>query len=60
LEAISRVAAPCSSTAEAIVVAISLICRIVALMLWIASTVWPVAPWMSPICERISSVAFAV
>ncbi len=29
-------------------------------MLRIASTVYPVAPWISPIWVRISSVAFAV
>ena len=58
--AISRVAAPCCSTAEAIEVAISFIWRIVAPMVRIASTVCPVAPWISPICARISSVALAV
>ena len=40
--------------------AISLICRIMAPMLRIASTVCPVAPWISLICTLISSVAFAV
>src|ERR1700754_4946072 len=60
LRAISRVAAPCSSTAAAIAVVTSLISPMVAEMLRIADTAEVVTFCMLPICWRISSVAFAV
>jgi hypothetical protein len=46
LRAISAVAAPCSSIAEPIVVAIALTSSIVAVMPWIASTASLVALWI--------------
>ena len=60
LRAISRVAAPCSSTAAAIAVVTSLISPIVVEMLRIADTAVVVTSCMLTICWRISSVAFAV
>ena len=60
LRAISRVAAPCSSTAAAIAVVTSLISLIVLLMFLIAETAVVVTVCMLTICWRISSVAFAV
>ena len=58
--AISRVAAPCSSTAEAIALAISLTLLMVRVMPSIASTEVRVADWIAPTCAEISSVAFDV
>ena len=60
LRAISWVAAPCSSTAEAMVVEMPLISSIVFWIELIASTVPLVAPWIWLIRWPISSVAFAV
>src|ERR1700694_4825635 len=57
---ISWVAAPCSSTADAIVAEISDIRAMVAPISLIAVTESLVADWMSAICWLISSVAFAV
>ncbi len=57
---ISWVEAPCSSTAAAMVDAISSTERIVSLIDPIAAAASLVAPWMAEICEPISSVAFAV
>src|SRR5258708_615672 len=60
LRAISRVAAPCSSTAAAIAVVTSLISLIGLLMFLMAPTADVVTVCMLTICWRISSVAFAV
>ena len=60
LRAISCVAAPCSSTAAAIVVAISFTELMVAAISWMAPTDSFVAFWIAVICWPISSVAFAV
>src|SRR5450631_1483794 len=60
LRAISRVAEPCSSTAEAMVVATPLISRMVSLMPPIAVAQSAVADCMAVTCPAISSVAFAV
>src|ERR1700680_1919553 len=57
---ISWVAAPCSSTADAIVAEISDIRAMVAPISLIAVTESLGADWMSAICWLISSVAFAV
>src|SRR5258708_14295258 len=57
---ISCVAAPCSSTADAMVAEISDIRAMVAPISLIAVTESLVADWMSAICWLISSVAFAV
>lgn len=58
--AISLVAAPCCSTAEAMDVAILLTSSIVSLTPRMASTASRVAAWIWPIWAPISSVAFAV
>ena len=60
LREISCVAAPCSSTAAAMVEAISDSLSMVPLISLIASTDSWVAPWMPVICWPISPVAFAV
>lgn len=60
LRAISWVAAPCSSTAAAIALAISDRRLIVALISLIAATESMVADCIPAICPEISSVAFAV
>ena len=60
LREISCVAAPCSSTAAAIVDAISDSRSMVPLIAWIAFTDSWVAPWILVICWPISPVAFAV
>src|SRR5260221_372367 len=60
LLAISCVAARCSSTAEAMVEAISLTRPMVARMPWMAATASLVAPWIESIWPAISSVALAV
>ena len=60
LRAISRVAAPCSVTAAAIVAVISPTSRMVRWIVPMASTERTVACCMPAICEDISSVAFAV
>ena len=57
---ISCVAAPCSSTAAAIVDAISSTVLIVLLIEAIALTASPVALWIAATWLPISSVAFAV
>jgi hypothetical protein len=51
---------PCSSTADATVITISLTDGIVAAISFIAPTDCAVAFWMAAICCPISSVAFAV
>ncbi|MGY2932345.1 hypothetical protein ACVWZ6_001947 [Bradyrhizobium sp. GM6.1] len=60
LRAISRVAAPCSSTAAAIVVVTSLISPMIRPMPWMAPTADVVTDCMLAIWLRISSVALAV
>jgi hypothetical protein len=60
LRVISCVAAPCSSTADAIDVATELTSPIVPPMRLIASTASLVTFWMALICAEMSSVAFAV
>jgi membrane protein implicated in regulation of membrane protease activity len=60
LRAISCVAAPCSSTAAAIELAISLTRLIVVPIAAIAWTELPVVDWIALICVVISSVALAV
>jgi magnesium chelatase family protein len=57
---LEEIAAPCSSTAEAIEVEIWLISLIVFTMPLIASTASLVADWMPEICWPISPVALAV
>ena len=60
LRTISCVAAPCSSTAAAIVAATPLISRMRPAIPPIAPTVCPVTPWICAIWWLISSVALAV
>ena len=57
---ISCVAAPCCSTAAAMLVATPLISWIRAVMPPIAVTAWPVEVWICAIWPEISLVAFAV
>ena len=59
-DAISRVAAPCSSTAEAMVVAVSEMSEMTLPISWIAVTASRVSAWIAAIWAPISSVALAV
>ena len=58
--AISRVAAPCSSTLAAIALEVLLMSPMIVPMPLMAATASFVADWIWPICWLISSVALAV
>ena len=60
LRTISWVAAPCSSTAAAMELAMPLISRMRPAMPSMAWTAWPVEPWIWAIWAEISAVALAV